>query len=235
MRVNRSLKQKVAAGAAVAVVVAGGASAAVSATGQSTASKRAAPRPAAQHGRDLSTAASYLGLSTAQLEADLQSGRTLAQVAGASSGKSAAGLIEALVAAKKARLDAAAAKLTQRVTAEVNRVGGPRGAGRFGDGRQLFATHLRLGFVAANYLGVTPAQLRSDLRSGKTLAQIAGATAGKSEAGLIQALVTARKERLAAAVAAGKLTQARENARLPKLTKRVTALVNRTFAKHGSR
>ena len=58
-----------------------------------------------------------------------------------------------------------------------------------------------------------------------TLAQIADATPGESQAGLIQALVTARTETLAAAVAAGTLTKAEEQARVAELTRRVTALV----------
>src|SRR6476646_9333304 len=57
---------------------------------------------------DLADAASYLGLTQTALETALQSGKTLAQVADATSGKSAAGLIDALVAAEKAELASAA-------------------------------------------------------------------------------------------------------------------------------
>jgi type II secretory pathway component PulK len=42
---------------------------------------------------------------------------------------------------------------------------------------------------AALYLGVTVTQLREDVRSGKTLAQVANSTSGKSEAGLIEAIL----------------------------------------------
>jgi hypothetical protein len=240
---HRSLRQKVIGGAAVAVLLAGGALAAVSATGQSNPHKtpaaklaRAARRSGA---RDLATAASYLGVSPGQLSSELQAGKTLAQVAGATPGKSAQGLIEALVAAKKARVAAATAKLPKRVSAEVNRPGGP-GAGALGAPRStgggnrvdmMFAGPHHQGSIAASYLGAAPAQLQAELESGKTLAQVAEATAGRSKAGLIAALVAARTQELAGSVAAGRLTQAKEARRQANLSKRVTTLVDRRFAK----
>src|SRR5689334_16212497 len=57
---------------------------------------------------------------------------------------------------------------------------------------------------AATYLGVTEAQLRTDIDAGKTLADVAKAR-GKSVSGLVDALVAAQKQRLDAAVAAGRL------------------------------
>ena len=108
VEVRRSVKQKVVVGAAVAALLAGGSIAAVSATGQSNRAR--APRQGATtalhrgHARDLAAAAAYLGISPAQLTGELSSGKTLAQIADASAGKSAAGLTEALVAARKARL-----------------------------------------------------------------------------------------------------------------------------------
>ena len=48
--------------------------------------------------------------------------------------------------------------------------------------------------AAATYLGVSQSELFSDLRSGKTLAQIANATSGKSEAGLVDALVQSEQK-----------------------------------------
>jgi hypothetical protein len=215
---QRSLKQKVAAVAAVAVLLAGGAVAAVSATGQSSGhnSGRAAARKS-----DLATAAGYLGIPALQLSSELQSGKTLAQVAGATSGKSPEGLLNVLVAAKRAKLAGATATVTQRVTAEINRVGGPGSLARTPG---LFVT-------AASYLGTDARQLRARLRGGPTLAQIADATPGKSQAGLIDALAQPRKARLAARVAGGKLTQAQENKRLASLETRLTRISQRNFAK----
>jgi hypothetical protein len=232
---NRSFKRKLAAIAAVAVVVAGGAVAAVTATGQGAAHSRsaAASRRRLQRdgGRYLAAATSYLGVSLQQLQGDLRSGQTLAQVADATSGKSAAALIEAIVAAEKEDLAKNAANLTRRVTLAVNRPGGP-GLRSYGParGRGPGAAGAAASTVS-NYLHLTRAQLRGDLRSGKTLAELADATSGKSAAGLIDALVAAKKERLAAAVAAGTLTKAQEEQRISRLSRRMTKFVNRAFPK----
>ncbi len=190
----------------------------------------------------LAVASAYLGVSKAQLRKDLREGKTPAQVAKETSGKSEAGLIEALVAARKARSAANIAKLEQRVRAKVNGVGalaslglgatdGPKAASA--RARADFAGRNYLGLPAAAYLGLTAAQLQSELQSGKTLARVAKETSGKSEAGLIEALVAARKERLAAAVTAGLVSRSQASAREATLTKRITALVDRRFSPAG--
>jgi hypothetical protein len=169
----------------------------------------------------LQTAAAYLGITPAQIKQELQSGKTLAQLA-SSSGKSEAGLIAALVAARRARLAKISANLDRRVAAEVNRVHGHGVAARHGARAAV-----------RNYLGLTPAQLRGQLRAGRTLAQIAGATPGKSAAGLVAAIVAARQARLSAATAAGRLSKAEADARAAALTKRVTRMVNRPLRGHA--
>src|SRR5207248_1671438 len=58
--------------------------------------------------------------------------------------------------------------------------------------------------AAASYLGVTEAELRTQLESGKTLAQVAK-DRGKSVDGLIQALADSATKRLDGDVAAGRL------------------------------
>lgn len=246
VEVQRSVKQKVVAGAAVAALLAGGSIAAVSATGQSNPRKNAGAHDHGSHrgrARDLAAAAGYLGIPPAQLSSELSSGKTLAQIADASTGKSAAGLIEALIAARRARLAAAAARLPQWVAAEVSRAGGPAGAGQrtarhrvTGAARldALFSAPAARGSVAAGYLGVAPARLKSQLRSGKTLAQVADATSGKSKAGLVDALVAARRSKLAVATAAGQLTQALQAKRVARLHKRMSAFVQHQFAGTGS-
>jgi len=84
-------------------------------------------------GRDLNAAAAYLGLTEAQLDAALDGGKSLAQIA-KDKGKSADGLVDALVTAATKRLDQAVtdgrltkaqrdmivADLKQRTTAIVN-------------------------------------------------------------------------------------------------------------------
>jgi len=94
--------------------------------------------------RGLDAAASYLGLTEEQLRSELEGGKTLAQVAQAH-GKSAQGLVAALLADAKKRVDAAVAagRLTQsqandllnglrdRITSRVNSRA-PEGAAPFG-------------------------------------------------------------------------------------------------------
>jgi hypothetical protein len=77
---------------------------------------------------------------------------------------------------------------------------------------------------AAKYLGITEKQLLSDLRGGKTLAQVAQSK-GKSVSGLEQAIVSGEKTRLDALVSKGFLTQAQEQRRLTLITRAIDRLV----------
>jgi hypothetical protein len=99
-------------------------------------------------------------------------------------------------------------------------VGGPhRGFGHFG-----FIGRLE---SAGAYIRITEAQLRTELESGKSLAQVATAH-GKSVDGLINALVAAAKDKLDSAVSAGRLTKAQETEMLGVLRDRITSAVNNT-------
>jgi hypothetical protein len=169
-------------------------------------------------GDDLAAAAAYLGTTTSDLLTQLQSGKTLAQIAGSKT----SGLIAALVAHEKqelqdavtagrltqAQADQIAADLTQRFTDLVNGRGGPGG---FGDHRGALD-------AAATYLGISDSDLFSQLRSGKTLAQIANATSGKSASGLIDALVADAQQHFGGTVPSD-------------LKQRITDLVNGTLPK----
>lgn len=86
--------------------------------------------------------------------------------------------------------------------------------------------------AAATYLGLSQADLLTSLQSGKTLAQVAAATSGKSVAGLIDALVAAEKTELAAAVTAGTITQAQSDQIATTLKARFTVLVNNAAPAH---
>ncbi len=79
--------------------------------------------------------------------------------------------------------------------------------------------------AAAQYIGVSRAELVKDARSGQTLAQIA-TTHGKTVAGLKSAMLTALEARLDAAVAAKKLTTAQAQARMARADRRLDRLVN---------
>ena len=100
--------------------------------------------------------------------------------------------------------------------------GGPRG---FNLGQDLT--------VVTSTLGITSAQLQTDLAAGKSLATIAGA---KTSA-LITALVAAETTEINARVTAGKLTQAQATTLISGLNAAVTAVVNATpgkgFGGHG--
>jgi hypothetical protein len=101
--------------------------------------------------------------------------------------------------------------------------GGP-GFGLLPEGAGIFAAGLH---VVTAYLGITEAQLRAGLASGKSLAQIAQ-DHGKTADGLVAALVAAAKTRLDKAVTAGHLTSTQEQAILAKLQTLIQMLVNRT-------
>jgi hypothetical protein len=86
--------------------------------------------------------------------------------------------------------------------------------------------HVHMGLdAAASYLGMTESALHTALENGKTLAQVAK-DKGKSVDGLVAAMVSAEKAELAAAVKAGRLTQAQANTIQSGLQSRITDLVN---------
>ena len=77
----------------------------------------------------------------------------------------------------------------------------------------------------ATYLGLEPAELRTQLHSGKSLADIVKAQ-GKTVDGLKAAITDAVTKRLDAAVTAGKLTKEQETKLLAALADHLDALVN---------
>lgn len=231
----KSTRTRVAVAVIVAVALIAAVVAIASSGGSSTSATRTAGRgpgvTAPEATGPISVAAAYLGIPRAKLRGELRSGRTLAQVAGSISGRSVAGLTAALLAAGRARLEAEAAaghissaernvrlaRLQRRVTAVVNRSLRGRAALR---ARSDLA-------AAASYLGIKRAELQKELHSGRTLSQVAAATPGHTSAGLIDALVAARRSKLAAELSAGTITATQEQATLKTLRSRVTAAVNR--------
>lgn len=238
------------------LALAGGGTALASKSNGHTKNTFAAPRGVHGPSDELDAAASYLGTTAAALLTQLQASKTLAQVATATSGKTTAGLIAALVTAEQTEIAAAVTAgkltqaeadqitptLTQRFTDFVNGTrpaGGPPGPGG-GPGQGGFGPG---GFgpggfghgpgassddlaAAATYLGTTTAGLLTQLQAGKTLAQVATATSGKSTAGLVAALVAHEKTEVAGYVTSGKLTQAQADQVIANLTARFTDFVN---------
>jgi hypothetical protein len=196
--------------------------------GSTTAAVTAASRSAAPRGMFVAAAA-YLGLAPSELRRQLHAGRTLAEIADSTAGRSSAGLLAALIAAGSARIEAAVASGQLPRAREAGRLARLRArilqlmreprTGRVGaaSGVDLPA--------AASYLGLRARQLRARLAGSTTLADIARATPGKSVSGLIGAIVAARTGKLKAAVADGRLGSARERELLAGLLGRVTASV----------
>lgn len=195
---------------------------------------KAKPRAAKIQQRGLlPVAAAYLGLTPVALRGELRSGKSLAQVATAKS-KSVDGLESALLNALRSKVEAAKAagkldvtradrllqrapQLVERIVNSTPRAHAPR------------ARHARGGLLkaAASYLGLTHAQLATELRSGKSLAQVATAKS-KSVDGLKQALLAALKQKVDAAVAAGRLPAARAQRLLERAPAHIERLVQRT-------
>jgi hypothetical protein len=96
------------------------------------------------------------------------------------------------------------------------------GFGHFHRGPPLFGERLS---AAADYLGLTQAELRTKLSSGRTLANIAKAR-GKSVDGLKQAILDDAKAKLDAAVKEGKLTQAEADEIYARMKSHVDDLVD---------
>lgn len=82
--------------------------------------------------------------------------------------------------------------------------------------------------TAAEYLGLTQAQLREALSDGKTLAQVARSR-DKSVDGLVDSLVEGAEQKLEDDVQAGRLTEAEKREMLSGLKQRITQMVNGRF------
>jgi hypothetical protein len=80
----------------------------------------------------------------------------------------------------------------------------------------------------ASIIGITKDELRTQLRSGKTLAEIAK-TKNISQATLVDKLVAAAKTRIAAEVKAGRLTQARADEVTKNLSARINEMVTHSW------
>jgi len=153
-----------------------------------------------EKGSYFTAAATYIGITEAQLRTELGTDKSLADVAVAH-GKTRDGLIAALVAAQQQNI----ATLVDRkgIGARPNPANGAGpGFGR-GPGGNVTGDSLA---AAATYLGTTTADLETKLRAGQTLAQVANATAGKSRDGLVSALVADATAKIDAAQKAGTIT-----------------------------
>jgi polyhydroxyalkanoate synthesis regulator phasin len=198
---DTSARHKLTAGAAAVLVIAGG--------GVAVGAK-AFSSPKRESQAVIADAAKQLGIEPAKLSAALKGALKHRVDAAVESGR----LTKAQGDALKARIDSGKMPLFP-------------GAGRHPHGYGFGHHALKLDAAAA-YLGLTEEQLRTELESGKTLAQIATAH-GKTAAGLVDALVAAAHKKVDEAVAAGRLTRAEANSLLAGLERRITAFVNGRF------
>lgn len=109
--------------------------------------------------------------------------------------------------------------------------GGPGGPGRGGHGHGPGRVDLS---AAAEALGMTDAELRAAAEEGTTLSDLAEQE-GVSEDALVDALVAAAKERLAAAVTDGRITQEQADARAADLETRITESLDDPICRPGGR
>lgn len=168
----------------------------------------------------LDAAAKALGMTTADLQTQLDAGKTIAQVASAK-GVDVNTVIDAMVAA-------AQSGLRQRITDFVNN-GHPKGEpGHFrGPGGPMFGPNLD---AAASALGITNDELMTALLSGKSIAQVAS-DRGVAVQKVIDAIVAAETTKIDQALSAGRITQSQADSSKSGLLQRVTDLVNRAGLK----
>jgi ribosomal protein S20 len=202
--------------AAAAFLPGGSAPAAVAQVWDQTVGQMLGNGPGAK-GSYFTAAATYIGITEAELRTELGTDKSLADVATAH-GKTRDGLIAALAAAQQ-----------QSIATLVDQKGiGARpnpapGFGRGPGGKNVIGDSEA---AAAAYLGTTEADLETKMRAGQTLAQIANATAGKSRDGLLNALVTAATTKIDAAQKAGTITADQATQLKSNLSTRLAQLID---------
>lgn len=182
------------------------------------------------------TTATTVKLTPAQVRQDLRRGQTLTEIAQAQ-GVSATSLQSAITSAlerqvqsleQSGKLSASqASTLEQRIPQMVSQwmtrkipVGRPWGGSPW----------LR---PAAQYLGLSVAQLRQDLKQGESPATVA-TNAGKSPSGLIAALENDVQTRLGQAVQAGRISASREQQLQSRMDQAIQNWVNRSPGAPGT-
>jgi predicted DNA-binding protein YlxM (UPF0122 family) len=188
--------------------------------------------------QNLASVATALNMSEADIRTQLDSGKSLADIATAQN-VSVQSVVDAVVADMRAHVatevasgeitqteaDAKLADVVAHATDMVNGVrpaGMPEGmAGGMG-GRGPSPESIT---AIAKVLNVTEAQLQTEVQSGKSLADIAAAQ-NVSVQSVIDAVVTQMKSHIAGEVASGEITQAEADAKLTDVTARATDMVN---------
>jgi len=184
--------------------------------------------------------AKYLGFTLADLKTKLP-GTSLGAIADKTAGKSRAGLVADLQNTVNAAIDSAlAANKITKDQSDKAKAEAPGQIAKFVDHvyeqrtpktttRALKVTEF-VGDVfgaARDYLGIAQADLTKALRDGKSLGDIANATAGKSKDGLVAQLTTAANAKIDKAKTDGKITADQATALKSQVGAAVTMLVDR--------
>ena len=187
--------------------------------------------------------ATYLGMTAADLKTKLP-GTSLAAIANTTAGKSRDGLVTYLTNAVNDAIAKALAdgKVTQ-AQADKAKAEAPAHIAKFVDNvwpktkprpaNPQAKTPNVQAFIGdflnttRTYLGITQQDLMTQLRSGKSLGDIAGATTGKSRDGLIAALTNSANDKIDQAWKAQRLTADQATALSAKVKDAVTQLVDR--------
>ena len=209
---------------ALAALVAAAVCAGAAFAGSADAAKR-------HQGALLRAAAQYIGVSRGELVKEARNGQTLAQIATAHR-KTVDGLETAMLAALKTRFDAAvSAKRLTPAQAQARLARAEKLVDRIVNAHlgkaALRPVKARLLIRSARYIGVTPKALRTELKAGKSLAQVATAH-DKTAAGLKDALLKPFQQRLVKASAAGRISSTQAQTRLAKISARLDKIINRT-------
>lgn len=218
-----SAKRKLVVGAAGLAVLAGSGGAYAAGQSPSTAQRPKQADRAAEQKAFLDDVAKRLNVTRDQLDAALKGAAEARIDAAVAAGK----LTKEQGEAAKQRL-ASGAPLLPGLGPIVGGHGpkAPGGPGFGGRGGHGFGFGGAEG--AAEYLGLTQEELRTQLRDGKSLADIAKATSGKTVDGLKAAIKAKATEQLDQAVKDGHLTQAQRDKIAANLDERIDDIVNRT-------
>jgi polyhydroxyalkanoate synthesis regulator phasin len=201
--------QKIAVGA-IALLAVAGAGAGVAAT------KLGSPQEESR--AVVNDAANQLGVTPERLTTALKTALKNRVDAAVTAGR----MTKAEGDALKARIDENALPLFGPGGFRHGRPGGP------GHDRNFEFRHAHKLDAAAKYLGLTESALRTQLESGKTLAQVARAR-DKSVDGLVNALLAESNKRIDQAVKDGHLTKAEADEFRAGLKTRITDMVNGRF------
>jgi ribosomal protein S20 len=179
-------------------------------------------------GAELGVAATAIGITEDQLRTELKAGKTIAQVAQAHN-VDVQKVIDALVADAKAKLQQAETDLPTRIADMVNGKT-PLGGGGFGGrpGGPLGGMKDVIGQgldTAATTIGITQDQLKTELQSGKSIADVAKAHSVDPQK-VIDALTAAANKKLDDAVTAGTITSDQATKIKSNLSQMITAMVN---------